>query len=412
MILPWGNETVKTNAELLRYRYLMVDNNEYVMNNVNQISIPFYSSHSLMIESATLTYTILAPDGTTTVYVYGWNGRRYSYQSSSLPKYEPELGTVSDVYSTSNNYDTSKYVYIKKDKTAQNDTLVFNHPLNNEYNANLDVAEYVLTVKVRHTDDASFSETVTITQRPALYVEASLNSDCNTSYINYGTSGYYKSGNNYTNPNHSQSGYVYINNSQSGDGWYAVSYDGTNKDPYMYVVSVSSLPSDSPFIIGDPRTETYTNLGYNFSSAKWMYGSNHRLTYYYPTDETASSNHMIAPSFRIASSYGVVTAISYEQAQYRCAAYQEDGRPAGRWRVPTRAEIWYMVYLADKKKIPQLLSTDSYYWGGDGYAYKPSTDYGTPDRTQAKSYVRCVYDEWYWTDTCTKTTFTWGDKER
>lgn len=24
--------------------------------------------------------------------------------------------------------------------------------------------------------------------------------------------------------------------------------------------------------------------------------------------------------------------------------------------------------------------------------------------------VRCVYDLWYWTDQCTKTQFTWGDK--
>ena len=24
--------------------------------------------------------------------------------------------------------------------------------------------------------------------------------------------------------------------------------------------------------------------------------------------------------------------------------------------------------------------------------------------------VRCVYDLWYWTDKCNRTTFTWGDK--
>ena len=413
MVLPWGSTPVETNANLKRYKYLLVDQNTYTMNNVDQLAISFYSSHSLEIESAKLTYTILAPDGTTTVY-NEWG------RTSSLPIYEPTEDEVSQssVYNSSDNYDTSKYLYIKKDQKAQNDTLVFNHPLNNEYNDNLDVTEYVLTVKVRHKDDASFNETVVITQRPALYVEAKLNSACDKSYINYGTSGYYRTrSGRYTSPNNNNSGYVRINGGTSGSGWSAVSYiTGGNKDPYMYVVSVSSLPSDSNFIIGDPRSETRNNLNYNFSSAQSMYyGSNYSLTYYYPTDATASSNHMIAPSFRIASSYGVVIAITYAEAQYRCASYQEDGYPAGRWRVPTRAEIWYMAYLANKKKIPELLSTESYYWGGDGYAYKPSAEYLNPTRTQDDSFVRCVYDEWYWTDKLSdsqKNTFYWGDKQR
>ena len=124
---------------------------------------------------------------------------------------------------------------------------------------------------------------------------------------------------------------------------------------------------------------------------------------------------MIAPSFRIASSYGVVSPISYSEAKYRCASYQEDGYPAGRWRVPTRAEIWYMAFLAENKRIPRLLSEDTYYWGGDGYGYYPSTDYLNPTRTNSTSeniYVRCVYDEWYWNDKCDKSTFTWGDRQR
>lgn len=121
---------------------------------------------------------------------------------------------------------------------------------------------------------------------------------------------------------------------------------------------------------------------------------------------------MIAPVFRIASSYGVTNAINFDDATRRCATYQEDGYPAGRWRIPTQAEIWYMVKLASDGKIPQLLTTTSYYWGGDGRAYKPSVDYSAPTTSTSRSYVRCVYDEWYWQDKCAKTTFTWGDKAR
>ncbi len=99
--------------------------------------------------------------------------------------------------------------------------------------------------------------------------------------------------------------------------------------------------------------------------------------------------------------------MTYDNAKKRCASYQKDGYPAGRWRIPTKAEIEYMVMLANDDKIPILLSTDSYYWGSNNTGYRANG--GT---TTSSAYVRCVYDEWYWKDKCTKTTFTWGDKER
>ena len=48
---------------------------------------------------------------------------------------------------------------------------------------------------------------------------------------------------------------------------------------------------------------------------------------------------------------------------YRCAGYQEAGYPAGRWRVPTMAEINYIVQLSGWGVIPSLFSESS---GGNG----------------------------------------------
>ena len=386
MILPWGNETVKTNAELLRYRYLMVDNNEYVMNNVNSLTIPYYTSHKIKVASSSMTRTVLKPNS----------------------GYQPYEETVS----------SSSYTLIPND---DNTGLVFTHNLVNDYSSNYDVTAYTLTFTIQHTDDASFSETITVVQYPALYVVAELNSDCNTSHIDSGCHG---SGGGKKNrwSNYSNAGYTYVNGNQSDENsWAGVFSNGTNQDPYRYVVKVSSLPSSSPLTIGDPRSEGISNP--TFTSSWWdstgqvsapavgETGSRY-LSYYYPTDKTASQANMIAPAFRIASSYGVTYPVSFDDATRRCATYQEDGYPAGRWRIPTQAEIWYMVKLASDGKIPELLTTTSYYWGGDGRAYRPSTNYSNPVTTTDDSYVRCVYDEWYWTDTCDKTTFTWGDKER
>ena len=118
--------------------------------------------------------------------------------------------------------------------------------------------------------------------------------------------------------------------------------------------------------------------------------------------------------------------MSYSDAQRRCASYQEDGCPAGRWRIPTKAEVLFITTLSQKNMIPKLFTfantkLDESYWCASG---KIDGVYGVPtyfsgiDDTR---WVRCVYDEWYWSgmeyngkdvSTVTNTTFTWGDIAR
>ncbi len=381
MILPWGNETVKTNAELLRYRYLMVDENSYVMNNVNSLSIPYYTSHPISVQSASMTRTVLAP-------------------SSGYQPYEETVS--SSEYSITANSDNS--------------AVVFTHNLENDYSADYDVTAYTLTFTIRHTDNSNFTETLTVTQYPALYVVAELNSDCANPSSSNGIS---------ANGNNRHHGYLYINNKQqtsSSLAWDKVTSNPGNKDPYRYVIRVSSLPVGSSYTIGDPRTADVSiptlssgdwwvggsSRSESWATAKDMDGESRTIKYYYPTDTDGTRvNNMIAPAFRIASSYGATSSMTYANAKKRCASYQEDGYPAGRWRIPTKAEIEYMVMLANDGKIPVLLSSDSYYWGSNSTAYRPNGE-----TTTSNSYIRCVYDEWYWTDTCDKSTFTWGDRAR
>ena len=143
------------------------------------------------------------------------------------------------------------------------------------------------------------------------------------------------------------------------------------------------------------------------------------ISYYYPTGDDASAENLLAPKYRIASSYGVTNPISYSDAVKRCASYQEDGYPAGRWRVPTKAEVFFMVKLSSDQIIPVLLCNDSNYWCADGYVTPKKGK--TPDfKATTKSgscYVRCVYDEWYWGSEPAlkgdaKSKFTWGDMPR
>lgn len=129
---------------------------------------------------------------------------------------------------------------------------------------------------------------------------------------------------------------------------------------------------------------------------------------------------IIAPSFRIASSYGRCgTNFSMDDAEKRCASYQEYGYPAGRWRVPTRAELEFITTLSAKGFIPSLFNVSpaqtSRYWSAQGMINVLSDGTVQDNNTQyTNGWVRCVYDEWYWgSEKITNVnTFTWGDAAR
>ena len=172
---------------------------------------------------------------------------------------------------------------------------------------------------------------------------------------------------------------------------------GTNNNQNLYMVKISAL-SDNTYMIGDPRgaAQSFTNIA--------------KVTDQYRPASTEVSN-MIAPAFMIASSYGKGSTMTYENAQQRCAAYQEDGYPAGRWRIPTEGEIEYVIGLSTAGIIPSLFSTDSEvgYWASSRRRYYGGWqgENSNPSYT-GQSFIRCVYDIWYWGDEHQATNATWG----
>ena len=214
-------------------------------------------------------------------------------------------------------------------------------------------------------------------------------------------------------------GYVYVNGTTSSNTNQATGYDnsnprqslgsiaarngindsGGNTNPRQYSVHVTVLPSDSDYVIGDPRTDGSTAMVSNLT------GLNTNANYRPAADD---ARYTIAPIMKIASSYGKTGDLTYENARKRCAAYQENGYPAGRWRLPTMAEVMYLITLSQKGVIPELFTPDQNlsaggYWCADGVVYPLNS--GAVEylpTAQAASYhngtnwPRCVYDEWYW----------------
>ena len=387
--LSWEDSGLEMGTELLEAHYLVVEKNVYEVDNQNTFEIPFISSHACVIN---------------------WNVKRYNFKGAN---------NIATLETLSQNSTNSNWITLD----ATTNTIKLNHELtnfnDNSSNTNYDFATYIFTVTLEHDGDNRFSEVITIYQRPALVIEP------------YKNSGYKSNMEN-------DYGYYYVNgckkNSDDKDNTNKIAYNygGASgpqsyhtKNPSMYVVETTVLPADSKYILGDPRdfNFTFTNddmkefvKALPIGAVEGNAAQTERTlsqTNYHPTLSDASVQEMITPKFRIASSYGVCTsAVTYAEARKRCATYQEDGYPAGRWRIPTKAEVQFMIRLSDDGKIPQLFNTT--YWCANGTVSQQGNFTAT---TSGETYVRCVYDEWYWeksayprlSDT-NKSTFTWGDE--
>lgn len=197
---------------------------------------------------------------------------------------------------------------------------------------------------------------------------------------------------------------------------------GSNINPSMYVITTSVLSEDNKYL-GDPRIDGYDNIpdgNPSFVSAPVVAGGTNRaLKYYKRTERGNRTINMISPSFRVASSYGVSITWSFDDASRRCASYQEDGYPAGRWRIPTAAEIEYCVTLSAKKRLPRLFGTanateTSTYWSANGTVSVTGNTVKPDTSTSGEHSIRCVYDDWYWGHdrvAAAQHTFMWGDEE-
>ncbi len=166
---------------------------------------------------------------------------------------------------------------------------------------------------------------------------------------------------------------------------------------------------------------TYHRRRYSYTGTRYVVSSG--LTNYYPTS-TGGTSMMIAPEILIASSYGKTTysEMTLDRAVMRCALYQEDGYPAGRWRLPTFAEVKFIMGLSTNNTIPTLFQMDKPdyvgYWCANGKVVANNSGQillETPGNytNSSNTAPRCVYDLWYWGDEHELYATTWhlGDND-
>lgn len=383
-IMDWFE--VGINADINQYQYLVLDEYSSVMNNVDEIRMPYISSSQLKMKGdnqGDTEYTRIV--------------------SVSYPVYYDRSSPSTGYTSTKTLTDPEEIENEGFSLVENNGELIFNHPIDSE-----DYVPYTIIVEVWNTQGLHVEWT--ITQYPAIYIEGDYNPDGRNNRFVYGKGG--STNNVYDDDEqwHGLGGYHGnslggVNNPNSGSS--------SNNNQNQYTIYITSFDIEgSDYAIGDPRSSTVDNLEHlqDTQGRDAETGEMRSLTYYYPTRKEDVAN-VIAPVFKIASSWGVVDSgsLTYETAQRRCASYQENGYPAGRWRIPTEAEIEYIVSLSDRGVIPTLFGGD-YYASSGRYYDNESNPKGFHPESNGHS-VRCVYDVWYWGNgkISDPDEFTWGD---
>ncbi len=466
--VDWGKEDI--DVDINNYRYLVVDRNEYVMNNEEKINIPFYSSHETIVKSIVVKYfrynttalgitkDIVITDNQNNNSIYN---NKNIYNSDVNNNINATTGTRSLIF------DHPLVVWIPVDEDGIEVPLGATEPGGTTYptsdlneriesidhyirseNAETAFSKYDITITIVHKDlediqDTPFQQTIHIVQYPPMYIDADENNSADNPTGIGGD----------TRPLAPASfGNVYINGSTNenvptyyqywgGGYWTSVGSEyvpsgltGGNRNPNMYIINITTLDDDR-YIIGDPRQTTTSDLDYvnNRGQSRWVEApaigqtTQRRMSYYYPTETGESKQFFVAPKLRIASSHGVSSTYDKTVAQRRCAGYQEKNIPAGRWRLPTFGELEFIINLSNKGMIPVLFTSSSNYWTAQGPVSGSADSNGHLSFADVEeAHVRCVYDEWFWegstvpqsgtvsynNQTAPRYPFTWGDKQR
>ncbi len=492
-----SHETIVTDATMTFYRYnyddvgrelpvvvTMAKNEESAK--ANRAGAPVFTAYfNNETKELEVSHDLVMYEGLTSgnaVVSYTNNDGPNVGKAQRLPRTEAQWNTL-----------MSTIAYFRKVQPTSTMTDV------NEYSR----VEYKITLQHKDINQNmpgshNFEEVITITQYPGMYI-TTVQNYCPTTSTEFEYSG--AQGNTFINGNYddADTSHHYASGNKE-NGWMTsigLDTDYFNFNPNMYLVTITTLPEGTPYRIGDPRSSTINNnlgsdKGYSnsytgnlrtittgvngpvltgenktawtgerygnlnvvgFAEGISIYPDRRRRTinYYYPTQESDAYKMMIAPKFRICSSYGGTGWIlNRELARRRAAAYQEMGYAAGRWRLPTYGEVAFVMNLAAMYKIPRLFGANAetwYYWCAQGLVcVKPKTYTGsapstlpgdaeflTPPPTNANQTTnvnyanpgvqraRFVYDEWYWGEADLEAsgpigstnpvyTFTWGDK--
>lgn len=436
--------------------FLVPEKETFEVSNGNPLQIKYFASGEVNFTVKEIYKDVYTNNDTERRYIYStYAGHTYL---STVPiqdtdavkdRYNREFSGKDDKTGTETDWFTNSAF----DTATKSGTLTLNHTLSDNFDLpNFAARPYHYEVELSLKDNSSVKKTITIIQNPPVLVKGvkstgwvivdnqhalekdgttltkfkARSSADETPKINHQTKAVYNFPNqSQTSSASSNAWFVYDpnlpNDYSSNVNYFACGYLWTyeylssqpnNKCEWLLYVTVA--PKNGLFVC-DPRIELSLDSYLSNLMTKHRTRSgdttmsdaidgcpltgdpstiSNLTSSYRPTARDRST--YIAPDFLVASSYGRASTTIYGNCFLRCAAYQEDGYPAGRWRIPTEAEIDYCINLQSNGAIPELfrIADGSGYYASSGRVRKGSGWESATATTTAN--IRCVYDTWYW----------------
>lgn len=407
-VVDWSDPSIKGGGELKAGLFLNVASESYNMYG-DTLQIPVSASGPIVVSTYGYDYTTVprdsVPTGTYPV-ITSTNPVRLTYKAMD--------GSYSESYWQGVNFmvdpaDNAKYV------TIRHKVEPFSTSFTQANNAK-DIVKITYKFRVSlEGHESDFYKDITVTQYPAIYTERQQSRGRPFVNKTEGTANGVEVFNNQRSHTLGQ-----VTNSLTGGV-------GT-RSGFFTIVSVSTLSglintdAYKDWVIGDPRiklSDAYNGTYQSVSSYHNDHANNSNASEWLRTDLGDSpdyfdnylvghkdASNVIAPKFMLASGYGynggaTQNTSNWKSNSERCASYQEDGYPAGRWRVPTEAELLFCAVLASKGLIENPFVNNTNYWATSGRCLQYTSNSSTWNFNVLNSgtrSIRCIYDLWYWGD--------------
>ena len=431
IILDWLDESTTAGqgavpGALTTYKYLVVDQDKIELNNEVYAYYTYVTSSPLnKIKFTSIEYinNLQNPPHKT-----------YTFTGSTGEK-ETATGSVSFTVDTKTN--TFSYDF------SEPGVVTLYHPLTDVY------TQWIVHATIYNQDGCS--QDIVMTQNPSIRLECNYDNkgdvfvDGHFNRVtdakfglrwqntgNYGADNLYYYTSNTTSTNHYQVGtkrvdgvdYNYNDYGSISRGKESgeqpiytteVNVTSFNTGNYTYSCVIDGVASNPEYLIGDPRVKA-SSVYASWTLHPYLYWTGSAQAYDYwespgdiliTTQDPAKQNY-IAPRFLVSSTLnGQSQKPGFNNAVKRGAVYQEAGYPAGRWRLPTEAELAFLYERQFDKTIPELFGSGKQYLTASGrymtidgqsktVTFTSLTNLNAATSNTGNPSSRLVYDLWYW----------------
>lgn len=426
-VADWSSPSWFAGSGLNSAKYFYVPGSEFHIYGDDHIDIPYYCNAEVNVDFVNITYMDYNSDNAGNTAT-----RSRNYTGTSDTSVTDYGGTANHTYTLT--------------PDAENKVVKYQHDMDNLY------VMRTVTLTITNSENTNQTKTVTVYQHPAIelkkmaagdvfvdgyfacvidarnnngavmgtqYTEGNVNYRRTSNNVNFSTSNLTVNVNNWSygtitrrqGVSNTISHNFYTTDltiTAFSDGSGGSTANNTYRIQESNTTTWSTNTATYSYKIGDPRVTASSVYGNGWSLLNYATDNNNTAAWQSPgsimicgqdNGNDRNNRNTIAPRILISSALNAMgDGLSFENAVKRAAVYQEAGYPAGRWRLPTEAEIAFIFARQQDDTVPELFASGTTYWAGSGRQVRVNNNNLQFRARTGNAYNRFVYDLWYWGD--------------